>query len=47
MEVRNDEEQAERLQDSLDIRVAAGYFRARVKGLEPFDKVSGNALILR
>lgn len=34
-----DDEQYERLQDCIELFVASGYFRARVKGLPPFDKV--------
>ncbi|CAG9759776.1 unnamed protein product [Ceutorhynchus assimilis] len=41
VEVREDEEQATKLQQIIDILVAAGYFRARIKGLSPFDKVVG------
>lgn len=39
MEVREDEEQSVKLQEIIDILVAAGYFRARIKGLTSFDKV--------
>ncbi|KAG5881498.1 hypothetical protein JTB14_001642 [Gonioctena quinquepunctata] len=41
VEVREDEEQSVKLQEIIDILVAAGYFRARIKGLSPFDKVVG------
>ncbi|XP_026292370.1 coiled-coil domain-containing protein 93 isoform X2 [Frankliniella occidentalis] len=41
VEVREDEEQQIKLQETLDLLVAAGYFRARIKGLSPFDKVVG------
>ncbi|KAK3913897.1 Selenocysteine-specific elongation factor [Frankliniella fusca] len=41
VEVREDEEQQTKLQETLDLLVAAGYFRARIKGLSPFDKVVG------
>ncbi|XP_056644127.1 coiled-coil domain-containing protein 93 [Diorhabda sublineata] len=41
IEVREDEEQAVKLQEIIDILVAAGYFRARIKGLSAFDKVVG------
>lgn len=41
VEVREDEEQGVKLQEIIDILVAAGYFRARIKGLSPFDKVVG------
>lgn len=40
-EVREDEEQSIKLQEIIDILVAAGYFRARIKGLSSFDKVVG------
>lgn len=30
-----------KLQEIIDILVAAGYFRARIRGLSPFDKVVG------
>lgn len=38
-DVREDEEQFEKQQEIIDLLVAAGYFRARLKGLSPFDKV--------
>ncbi|KAJ8949297.1 hypothetical protein NQ318_006722 [Aromia moschata] len=41
VEVREDEEQSIKLQEIIDLLVAAGYFRARIKGLSPFDKVVG------
>uniref|UniRef100_A0A1Y1MZ71 Coiled-coil domain-containing protein 93 n=1 Tax=Photinus pyralis TaxID=7054 RepID=A0A1Y1MZ71_PHOPY len=41
VEVREDEEQSVKLQEILDLLVAAGYFRARIKGLSPFDKIIG------
>ncbi|XP_063925320.1 coiled-coil domain-containing protein 93 [Zophobas morio] len=41
VEVREDEEQGVKLQEIIDLLVAAGYFRARIKGLQPFDKVVG------
>jgi hypothetical protein len=40
--VREDEEQKIKLQEIVDLLVAAGYFRARIKGLSPFDKVIFN-----
>lgn len=40
-EVRQDAEQLEKCQEIIDILVAAGYFRARIKGLSPFDKIVG------
>lgn len=41
METREDEEQAVKLQEIIDLLLAAGYFRARIKGLSSFDKVVG------
>ncbi|KAF2896178.1 hypothetical protein ILUMI_09995 [Ignelater luminosus] len=41
VEVREDEEQSVKLQEIIDLLVAAGYFRARIKGLSPFDKIVG------
>lgn len=41
MEVREDEEQSVKLQEIIDLLLAAGYFRARIKGLSSFDKVVG------
>uniref|UniRef100_A0A6P7F8X4 Coiled-coil domain-containing protein 93 n=1 Tax=Diabrotica virgifera virgifera TaxID=50390 RepID=A0A6P7F8X4_DIAVI len=41
VDVREDEEQLIKLQEIIDILVAAGYFRARIKGLSAFDKVVG------
>lgn len=38
--MREDEEQNVKLSESIDLLLAAGYFRARIKGLSPFDKVS-------
>jgi hypothetical protein len=38
--VREDEEQKVKLQEIVDLLVAAGYFRARIKGLSSFDKVT-------
>lgn len=40
-DVREDEEQNVKLQETADLLLAAGYFRARIKGLSPFDKVVG------
>uniref|UniRef100_F1L5Q9 Coiled-coil domain-containing protein 93 n=1 Tax=Ascaris suum TaxID=6253 RepID=F1L5Q9_ASCSU len=40
-DVREDEEQFAKLQDTIDLLVAAGYFRARLKALPPFDRVIG------
>lgn len=39
METREDEEQSVKLAEILELLLAAGYFRARIKGLSPFDKV--------
>ncbi|NXU70986.1 CCD93 protein, partial [Oreotrochilus melanogaster] len=41
VETRVDEEQNVKLTEILELLVAAGYFRARIKGLSPFDKVVG------
>ncbi|CAL1527703.1 unnamed protein product [Lymnaea stagnalis] len=41
VETREDEEQNIKLQQTIDLLLAAGYFRARIKGLSPFDKVVG------
>lgn len=38
-EVRDDEEQKVKLTQTIELLLAAGYFRARIKGLSPFDKV--------
>lgn len=38
-ESRQDEEQNVKLDETIDLLLAAGYFRARIKGLSPFDKV--------
>ncbi|ELU05628.1 hypothetical protein CAPTEDRAFT_184119 [Capitella teleta] len=40
-EVREDEEQSLKLTQTIELLLAAGYFRARIKGLSPFDKVVG------
>ncbi|XP_033762120.1 coiled-coil domain-containing protein 93-like isoform X1 [Pecten maximus] len=40
-DVREDEEQNVKLGQIIDLLLAAGYFRARIKGLSPFDKVVG------
>ena len=39
METREDEEQNVKLSETVDLLLAAGYFRARIRGLSPFDKV--------
>ncbi|KAF0771641.1 coiled-coil domain-containing protein 93 [Aphis craccivora] len=41
IETREDEEQSQKLQEIIDLLIAAGYFRARIKGLSPFDKIVG------
>ncbi|XP_064420038.1 coiled-coil domain-containing protein 93 isoform X2 [Latimeria chalumnae] len=41
VETREDEEQNIKLGEILELLLAAGYFRARIKGLSPFDKVVG------
>lgn len=38
---REDELQAERGEEIVQLLLAAGYFRARIKGLSLFDKVVG------
>ena len=38
-DVREDEEQAVKMQEIINLLVAGGYFRARIKGLNNFDKV--------
>lgn len=40
-ETREDEEQFVKMHEIIDLLLAAGYFRARIKGLSPFDKVVG------
>ncbi|XP_042901426.1 coiled-coil domain-containing protein 93 isoform X2 [Parasteatoda tepidariorum] len=41
VEVREDEEQEKKFLEIIELLLAAGYFRARIKGLSPFDKVVG------
>ncbi|MBN3294097.1 CCD93 protein, partial [Polypterus senegalus] len=41
VETREDEEQNVKLAEILELLLAAGYFRARIKGLSSFDKVVG------
>ncbi|XP_061579998.1 coiled-coil domain-containing protein 93 isoform X4 [Cololabis saira] len=41
VESREDEEQSVKLAEILELLLAAGYFRARIKGLSAFDKVVG------
>ncbi|EFO27395.1 hypothetical protein LOAG_01089 [Loa loa] len=40
-DIREDEEQLAKLQDIIDLFVAAGYFRARIKSIPHFDRVVG------
>jgi hypothetical protein len=40
-DVREDEEQQTKFQETVELLVAAGYFRARIKGLSAFDKIVG------
>ncbi|KAM3719456.1 Coiled-coil domain-containing protein [Dirofilaria immitis] len=40
-DIREDEEQLVKLQDIIDLLVAAGYFRARIKSISHFDRVVG------
>ncbi|XP_050304813.1 coiled-coil domain-containing protein 93 isoform X2 [Anthonomus grandis grandis] len=44
VDVREDEEQSIKHQEIIDLLVAAGYFRARIKGLSPFDKIVGGMI---
>mmetsp|Transcript_9406 Transcript_9406/g.26391 ORF Transcript_9406/g.26391 Transcript_9406/m.26391 type:complete len:626 (-) Transcript_9406:70-1947(-) len=39
-----DEEQQKHYEEIIELLVAAGYFRARIKGLRPFDKVIGGLI---
>ena len=41
IETREDEEQGVKYEETIDLLLAAGYFRARIKGLSPFDKIVG------
>jgi hypothetical protein len=41
VETRQDQEQDKKLADTIELLLAAGYFRARIKGLSPFDKIVG------
>jgi hypothetical protein len=43
--LNNDEDREKTYQKIVELLIAAGYFRARVGGLEPFDKVSINLFI--
>lgn len=40
-ETREDEEQGVKFEETIELLLAAGYFRARIKGLSPFDKIVG------
>lgn len=40
-DVREDDEQGLKETQIVDLFVAAGYFRARIKGLSSFDKIVG------
>eukprot|EP00038_Savillea_parva_P010196 m.188551 g.188551 ORF g.188551 m.188551 type:complete len:623 (-) comp17477_c0_seq1:27-1895(-) len=40
-DVRKDEEQDVKLDETVRLLLAAGYFRARIKALSPFDKIVG------
>ncbi|KAI0211686.1 Coiled-coil domain-containing protein 93 [Lamellibrachia satsuma] len=40
-DVREDEEQGVKLEQIIELLLTAGYFRARIKGLSPFDKIVG------
>nr|CDJ92486.1 Protein of unknown function DUF2037 domain containing protein [Haemonchus contortus] len=40
-DTKDDDEDSKYLMDCLDLLVAAGYFRARIKGLTTFDKIVG------
>ena len=40
-DIREDEEQEVKFQEITELLVGAGYFRARIKGLAPFEKVVG------
>lgn len=46
VETREDEEQSVKLAEILELLLAAGYFRARIKGLSPFDKVTRDEAVL-
>lgn len=37
--LRNDEDNEKTYQKIVELLIAAGYFRARIQNLEPFDKV--------
>lgn len=41
VDVRSDEYQKQKMEECLDMLIAAGYFRARIKGLSDFDKIIG------
>ena len=39
-DIREDEDQDVKFHEISELLVGAGYFRARIKGLPPFDKVN-------
>lgn len=41
VDIREDEEQNVKLRECIELLLAAGYFRARIKGLSSFDKIIG------
>ncbi|XP_045105593.1 coiled-coil domain-containing protein 93-like isoform X2 [Portunus trituberculatus] len=41
VDIREDEDQSVKLSEIVELLLAAGYFRARIKGLSPFDKIVG------
>lgn len=43
-EERQDAEQVAKHQEIMDILIAAGYFRARIRGLSSFDKIVGGMI---
>ena len=43
--MREDEEQNVKLTQTIDLLLAAGYFRARIKGLSDFDKVNDHMYV--
>ena len=46
MDLREDEESKEKFGQIIDLLLAAGYFRARISTLPPFDKVHSNYKLL-
>lgn len=45
--LRNDEDNEKTYQKIVELLIAAGYFRARIQNLEPFDKVKQNFVKLK